>query len=98
MAAVAIAACIPEEQVLRTWVGAPKDKLVSIWGAPSQAFSMDHGIQVLVYQKPAGEDTPGFDPDSGLIIPAAGPGATCETTFVIDAGRVMSYMTSGNGC
>ena len=97
LAAVAIVACKPQEQILATWVGAPEDKLVSIWGAPSESFKTDDGIQVLVYSKPAGE-APSVVNADGLIVPASGREApTCETTFVIDAGRVVSY-TSGADC
>ncbi len=95
-AVLALAACKPQEQILQTWMGAPEDKLVSIWGSPTEAFTTEEGVQILVYAK---------DPRNDLIVPSGGrtsaAGAArevCETTFTLEEGRVVGYTRGGAGC
>ena len=92
----ALAACKPQQEILQTWMGAPEDKLVSIWGNPTEAFTTEEGVQILVYTK---------DPRNDLIVPSGGrnPAAgtsnqICETTFTLEEGRVVAYTRGGSGC
>lgn len=95
-ALLALSACKPHKGVLQTWVGAPEDKLVSIWGTPTETYETEEGVQVLVYTKESRND---------LIVPSGGrnpgglaAGETCETTFTLEDGRVVGYTHGGSGC
>jgi hypothetical protein len=92
---------------VNSWMGHPRDKLITTWGAPTSIVPLKSGGEVIEYVRSATSTS------SGLSLPVTmAGGATayvntgggtstrfCKTTFITNSsGLIVSWRYEGNGC
>lgn len=99
------------EQMLESWIGAPEKELIYAWGVPVRSYSVDNNLKFLTFRDDRTLYIPGGPSTSytkfygnsmttttyGNNAPTT-LGLTCETTFGIRYGLVVSYRYEGNNC
>lgn len=108
LCAALLAGCAPafdRPAFLATFVGQPEDELVRRLGVPSRTFEAN-GRKFLAYAErrseiiPVGAGFGGygyFGPSFGYI-PSEVIDRSCETTFEVANGRVLTWLLRGNAC
>jgi hypothetical protein len=105
-----LTACDPHalqrrEAALSAYVGYSEPDLVRSLGVPTRSFAAG-GHRFLAYEQSSVQIEPPLDPwrpwgfgwGYGGGFPAQVVQWTCETTFEVDAGRVVGFTLRGNAC
>lgn len=95
---------------LNAWVGEDESALVAKWGKPNKTYEVD-GFTYLVYTTSGEASTPGTNTDSQNTvagtsifggangwIPSLTFWSTCQTTFEIQKGKVVTFEFKGADC
>lgn len=98
------------EAMLNTWVGSPEDALLQKWGPPSNVYQSGTA-KYLTFAKSGSAYVPGTLPTYqtsvvGNTVYSTPVGGTagytvsknCNTTFIVQNGRVVSWRWDGNAC
>lgn len=97
------------ERMLDSWIGAPERELIYAWGVPIRSYSVDANLKFLTFRDERTLYVPGYSTSStnvygnSMMTTTYGDngttlGLTCETTFGIRYGLVVSYRYEGNNC
>jgi hypothetical protein len=97
-------------KLMDSWVGSSEASVISQWGVPDSSYSSGT-TKYITYRSQRSFTIPGRAPTyrthcsgySCTSTPSGGSSAytstsRCETTFVINGGRVSSYSFKGNAC
>jgi Tfp pilus assembly protein PilP len=89
---------------LNAWVGEDESALVAKWGKPNKTYEVD-GFTYLVYNTSGEASSPGINTDSQSTvagangwIPSLTFWSTCQTTFEIQKGKVVTFEFKGADC
>jgi hypothetical protein len=95
---------------LNAWVGEDESALVAKWGKPNKTYEVD-GLTYLVYNTSGEASSPGINTDSQNTvagtsifggangwIPSLTFWSTCQTTFEIQKGKVVTFEFKGADC
>jgi hypothetical protein len=95
---------------LNAWVGEDESALVAKWGKPNKTYDVD-GFTYLVYTTSGEVSSPGTSSDSQNTvagtsifggangwIPSLTFWSTCQTTFEIQKGKVVTFEFKGADC
>ena len=98
------------EAVLDSWVGSSELEIVRSWGAPVQAYNAGES-KFLVYSSSRNVIVPGTAPTYTTNVigntaytnsiggtPAQNLAFSCETTFELQGGAIVSWSYRGNDC
>ena len=96
--------------MLNTWVGSPEDALLAKWGPPSNVYQSGTS-KYLTFSASGTAYVPGTLPTYqtsvvGNTVYSTPVGGTagyaisknCNTTFIIQNGRIVSWSWNGNAC
>lgn len=99
------------EARLETWVGASEEELVMEWGPPDSVYDVNDTKKMLTYSESHIVHISGIQPHyttevvGGVMYTRATGGSEprdvehkCKTTFVIENGEVIDWITKGNNC
>jgi hypothetical protein len=95
---------------LNAWVGEDESALVAKWGKPNKTYEVD-GLTYLVYNTSGEASSPGINTDSQNTvagtsifggangwIPSLTFWSSCQTTFEIQKGKVVTFEFKGADC
>jgi hypothetical protein len=95
---------------LNAWVGEDESALVTKWGKPNKTYEVD-GLTYLVYNTSGEASSPGINTDSQNTvagtsifggangwIPSLTFWSSCQTTFEIQKGKVVTFEFKGADC
>jgi hypothetical protein len=95
---------------LNAWIGEDESALVAKWGKPNKTYDVD-GFTYLVYNTTGEASSPGINTESQNTvagtsifggangwIPSLTFWSTCQTTFEIQKGKVVTFEFKGADC
>ena len=98
------------KQVVNSWVGSPEINLIRSWGAPQQSYESG-GTKFLIYNSARNVYLSGSSPTYTTTVigntaytnshggsPAQNLNFSCQTTFEVQNGTIMSWSFKGNDC
>lgn len=99
------------EEILDSWMGSSESSIVSSWGAPDNVYTAPDGTRIITYYSSRNIVLPGTAPTYTTTVygntayttssggsPATNIGMSCETSFTIKKGRIISWRYQGNDC
>lgn len=110
---IAVAGCATTagyEKMLKTWVGAPEERLIGRWGPPDSVYNSGDA-KYLTYVRASQGYVPGTAPSYrstivGNTVYTQQYGGTpgyaytnfCKTTFGVRGGTIFNWRWEGNAC
>jgi hypothetical protein len=98
------------QKTLNAWVGEDESALVAKWGKPDKTYEVD-GFTYLVYTRSGEVSSPGINTESQNTvagtsifggangwIPSLTFWSSCQTTFEIQKGKVVTFEFKGADC
>lgn len=99
------------EEILDSWMGSSESSIVSSWGPPDNVYTAPDGTRIITYNSARNVYIPGTPSSYTTTVygntaytqqtggsPGANIGFSCQTSFTIKKGKIISWRYQGNDC
>lgn len=85
------------DAMVKTWVGAPEERLLLKWGPPMSTTTINESRKVYHYKRQKQIANTSADPIMGGVTTTVNT-LYCDTNFIIERGIIVDYSWNGNNC